>query len=215
MYNIPYFKASNQEEVLQFMRAHPFIILCGAGSDGSPVATHVPVLFEDREDRLFLLAHVMRKQAHTETFLHNDHVLAIFYGPSTYVSASWYENKTVASTWNYQAVHVKGKLNFLDENGLLKVLTKLTAHYENNPHSPSLVEKMDKEYVKKMMQAIIAFEIEVLEIEHVFKLSQNRDATSYENIVRSLENKGGESAEIASEMKQKGSVVFGADRGKP
>ncbi len=215
MYNIPYFKASNKDEVLQFMRAHPFIILCGAAADGSPVATHVPVLFEERGDRLFLLAHVMRKQAHTEAFQENNHVLAIFYGPSTYVSASWYENKSVASTWNYQAVHVKGQLNFLDENGLFQVLSKLTTHFEHDPHSPALVEKMDKEYVKKMMQAIIAFEIEVLEIEHVFKLSQNRDAASYDNIVRELETKGGESASIASEMKQKGSAVFGPGRGNP
>ena len=97
----------------------------------------------------------------------------------------------------------------------MQVLSKLTAQFENNPHSPSLVEKMDKDYVSKMMQAIIAFEIEVLEIEHVFKLSQNRDAASYENIIRALEDKGGESTEIASKMKQKGSAIYGADRGKP
>ena len=81
MYNIPYFKASNHEEVLQFMQAHPFIILCGASADGTPVATHVPVLFEEREDRLFLLAHVMKKQGHTEAFFENNQVLAIFMVP--------------------------------------------------------------------------------------------------------------------------------------
>lgn len=28
MYNIPYFKANDDAEVLAFMKAHPFIILC-------------------------------------------------------------------------------------------------------------------------------------------------------------------------------------------
>src|SRR6516225_2313387 len=98
MYDISYFKASGDEQVFEFMRAHPFIILCGADNNKMPVATHIPVLIEKREDKYFLLAHVMKKQAHTESFRQNNQVLAIFYGPSTYVSASWYENKKVAST---------------------------------------------------------------------------------------------------------------------
>jgi transcriptional regulator len=202
MYNVPYFKASEQKDVTEFMRQHSFVILCGVDSSGKPVATHVPVLMEEREDKLFLLAHVMKKQAHTEAFLQNNKVLAIFYGPHTYVSASWYENKQVASTWNYQAVHAQGTLRFLNKDGLLKIITSLTEHFENNPHSPSLVQKMDPAYIEKSMQAIIAFEIEVQSIEHVFKLSQNREAESYHNIVKHLKEGDHESKAIADEMKQ-------------
>src|SRR5450432_3395862 len=126
MYNIPYFKASGEKEVIDFMHHHPFIILCGIDENNKPVATHVPVLFEERDDKLFLLAHVMRKQEHTNAFANNQNVLAIFYGPHTYVSASWYENKISASTWNYQAVHASGILKFLSGEKLLEVLTKLT-----------------------------------------------------------------------------------------
>jgi transcriptional regulator len=208
MYDTPYFKASEQKEVTEFMRQHPFIILCGIDPAGKPVATHIPVLFEEREDKLFLLAHVMKKQGHTEAFLQNNKVLAIFYGPHTYVSASWYENKQVASTWNYQAVHAQGILRFLDKDGLLKVITSLTEQFENNPHSPSLVQKMDPAYVAKMMQAIIAFEIEVEAVEHVFKLSQNRDAASYHNIIQHLEEGKEEAKAIAGEMKQQQPNLF-------
>jgi transcriptional regulator len=204
MYNIPYFKAKDDKEVMHFMRQNPFIILCGVDINSNPVATHVPVLFEERGDKLFLLAHVMRKQLHTEAFQKHSNVLAIFYGPHTYVSASWYENKTTPSTWNYQAVHAHGILKFLDEEGLLNILTKLTEHFENNPHSPSLVQKMDKNSVEKQMKAIIAFEIEITHIEHVFKLSQNRDEKSYHNIIDHLEQQDDQAQSIARTMAERG-----------
>jgi len=211
MYNIPYFKASDQKEVIAFMHDHPFIILCGADNSGQPVASHIPVLFEERENKLFLRAHVMKKQDHTNAFHENQHVLAIFYGPHTYVSASWYENKHTASTWNYQAVHAKGILHFLGEDDLREVLTSLTEKFENNPHSPALVQKMDDEYVRKMMQAIIAFEIEIISVEHVFKLSQNRDEKSYHNIIQQLDERDAEGKYIAEEMKERHGGLFGGE----
>jgi len=208
MYNIPYFKAENYKEVISFMQAHPFIILCGCDKQGQPVATHIPVLIEEREDKTFLQAHVMRKQKHTVTFEENPNVLAIFSGAHTYVSASWYENKTVASTWNYQAVHAKGILHWKDETFLKALLTKLTENFEADPGSPSLVSKMDTNYVRDMMKAITAFEIEITALEHVFKLSQNRDEKSYENIIGHLKDGDAEAKTIAETMKENKSNVF-------
>ncbi|WP_425289701.1 FMN-binding negative transcriptional regulator, partial [Shewanella algae] len=54
MYNIPCFKANEDAEVLAFMKAHPFIILCGVDESGSPIATHIPVLFAEKEGKLWL-----------------------------------------------------------------------------------------------------------------------------------------------------------------
>jgi len=190
------------------MHQHPFIILCGADKNNQPVATHLPVLIEERDDKLFLLAHAMRKQEHTNAFANNQNVLAIFYGPHTYVSASWYENKQSASTWNYQAVHASGILKLLNEEKLHDVLTRLTEKFEDNPHSPSLVQKMDKAYVDKMMQAIIAFEIEIVSMQHVFKLSQNRDEKSYENIIQHLNVRDADAKAIAEEMKDNAANIF-------
>lgn len=208
MYNVPHFKASDKKEVIDFMYAHPFIILCGVDANNSPVATHVPCLIEERDDKIFLHAHVMRKQQHTNAFAENPNVLAIFYGAHTYVSASWYENKQNASTWNYQAVHAKGILKFLGEEDLRFVLTKLTEKFESNPHSPSLVQKMDEDYVRSMMKAIIAFEIEITDIQHIFKLSQNRDEKSYENIIAHLGAQDQDAQTIAQTMQQRKEKVF-------
>ncbi|HTB23879.1 MAG TPA: FMN-binding negative transcriptional regulator [Puia sp.] len=202
MYDIPYFKAGHPDEVIAYMRAHPFALICGADESGKPVATQIPFLFEQRGDKLFLQGHFMKKQDHTNAFLKNPNVLVVFSGAHTYVSASWYENKQIASTWNYQAVHAAGTIRFQDAAFLLQLLTRLTETYER-PGSPSLVQHMDPAYVEKMMQAIVAFEIEVLSIRNVFKLSQNRDKQSQENIISQLSNEGADAREIARVMKEK------------
>jgi transcriptional regulator len=87
----------------------------------------------------------------------------------------------------------------MDEEALRQILTKLTEHFEGNPHSPSLVDGMPADYVKDMMKAIVAFEIEITSLEHVFKLSQNRDEKTYESIVDELA-KGTEDAKAISQL---------------
>ena len=190
------------------MHAHPFITLCGCDENNNPVATHIPVLIEEKEDKIFLHAHVMRNQKHTRAFEHNQNVLAIFSGAHTYVSASWYEEKNVASTWNYQAIHAKGILHWMNADFLRSVLTRLTEKFEKDPHSAALVQKMDDAYVKNMMKAIVAFEIEITGIEHVFKLSQNRDEKSYENIIQQLQQRDEDAKTIAVTMKERKYKVF-------
>lgn len=209
MYNLPYFKEKDAAVVKQFMRQHPFITLCGADAAGEPIATHIPVLIEERDDRLFLRGHIMRNTDHHKAFMENSQVLAIFAGPHTYVSASWYSNPQQGSTWNYMTVHAKGTVEFLDETALLKLLHDLTAHFENNEDSPALFSHIPDDYIQRMTKAIVAIEISVLEIDHVFKLSQNRDEPSYHNIIEKLQQNDESARQIASEMLQRKTQLFG------
>jgi transcriptional regulator len=201
MYNISYFKAKEHKQIVDFMQCHPFAVLTGC-INNKPVATHVPLLIKEREDKLFLQGHIMRKTDHHRAFENNPNILVIFTGPHTYVSASWYTHKQEASTWNYLTVHAKGTLTFQNKSFLLDVLKETTAHFEDNAASPSLFEHLPEEYVEKLSEAIIAFEIEISEIDHVFKLSQNKDEESYNSIIENL-SKGEEDAKrVATLMKQ-------------
>jgi transcriptional regulator len=205
MYDIPYFKADHPEDVLAFMKAHPFVLVCGVDDKGNPVATQIPILLEQRGDQLFLQGHFMKKQDHTNAFFKNPNSLVVFSGAHSYVSASWYENKKIASTWNYQSVQVTGRIEFRDSEFLYQLLTRLTETFEA-PGSPSLVQGMDPAYVQQMMQAIVAFELEVLTVRHVFKLSQNRDRQSHSNIISKLREQGGDASEIALAMGRKNNI---------
>lgn len=208
MYNLPYYKEKDAAIVLQFIKEHPFAMLCGCDANNKPVATQVPVFIDEREGRLFLSGHIMKNTDHHKAFLQNNQVLAIFTGAHTYVSASWYTNKQQGSTWNYQSVHAKGRLSFLDEEALLEVLRRTTNYFENNPHSGANFEDLPREYIDKMAKAIVAFEIEVLHIDHVFKLSQDRDEKSYDTIVDHLKQQHPDAQKIAATMEHRKSKVF-------
>ncbi len=208
MYNLPHFKATNETEVLTFMKQHPFAMLIG-NAENKAVATQIPLLFEERNGKLFLLGHMMRKQDHQLTFEKNQDVLVVFTGPHTYVSATWYKDPHQASTWNYSSVHARGMISFLDQQGLENALRKLTMHYENhNPHSSTVFDNLPVDYRSNLMKAIVAFEIEVISVEHVFKLSQNRDEESYENIVDELKKQGSDAETIANLMEERKDKVF-------
>lgn len=208
MYNLPYFKEQDSATILKFIKENPFAFLCGCDAANKPVATQVPVFIDEKEGKLFLSGHIMRNTDHHKAFLQNSNVLAVFTGAHTYVSASWYSNKQQASTWNYMSVHAKGTLTFLDEQALLDVLKRTTNHFENNPLSGSNFEDLQEEYVQRLVTAIIAFEVEVYQIDNVFKLSQNRDEKSYHNIIGKLEDQGADAIEIAGEMKRRSSQLF-------
>lgn len=203
MYNLPYFKEDNPEVVMDFISKHPFAFLAGSDINNHPVASQVPVFLDRQNDKLFLSGHIMKNTDHHKAFVHNPNVLAIFSSPHTYVSASWYSDKKQGSTWNYISVHARGTIRFLDEAALIEVLRRTTRHFENNPNSGANFEDLSPEYVQKMSKAIVAFEIEVSSIKNVFKLSQNRDKESYQNIIQKLESQDAGGKFIAEEMRKR------------
>ena len=208
MYSLPYFKEQDPQVVTQFMRENPFAMLIGCAGD-KPVATQVPFLIEQRGDKLFLMGHIMRQTDHHKALESNPEVLAVFTSPHIYVSATWYENPSQGSTWNYISVHVRGTLRFVDNDGLIDIMRRLTLHFENNnPQSATIYDNLPDEYTSRLIKAIIGFEIEVQHIDNVFKLSQNRDEKSFHTIIDKLEQQGHNGQYIANEMRQRAAQLF-------
>lgn len=210
MYDLPYFKESDKESVLEFMQQHPFIFLTGVDKNNKPVATQIPVFLDEKDGKLFLTGHIMKNTDHHNAFLHNPNVLAVFTGPHTYVSATWYDDPHQASTWNYMSVHAKGTIRFGDADDLVAILKRLTLFYENNnAASTTVFDNLPSEYTGRLMKAIVAFEIEITSIDNVFKLSQNRNEKSYQNIIEKLKTQGSDGDFIAEEMKKRQQQLFG------
>lgn len=209
MYNLPFFKEDDPHVVRQFMREHPFVFLSGVDEENKPVATQVPVFIDEKDGKLFLTGHIMRNNDHHKAFEKNPNVLAVFTSPHVYVSATWYDNPHQASTWNYMSVHAKGKIRFGDHGDLVAVLKRLTLHYEsNNTSSTTIFDNLSSSYKEPLMKAIVAFEVEVSSIDNVFKLSQNRDEKSFNNIIQKLEEQGSNGRFIAKEMRKRQQQLF-------
>lgn len=209
MYDLPYYKEKDPQVINEFIDQHPFAFISGCDADNKPVATQIPVFIEEHEGRKILRGHIMKGMDHHIAFLHNPNVLVVFTGHHTYVSATWYSTPNIPSTWNYMSVHAKGIIRFLDDDALISVLRKTTLHFENyNQESSTYLDNIPAEMVQRLMKQIVAFEIEVLDINHVFKLSQDRDQQSHHNIKQKLNEQGEDGKVIAAEMEKRTDELF-------
>ena len=200
MYKLSYFTENNHEAVIAFMKQHSFAVITAIGEQ-YPVATQVPLFIDmNEEGKIVLSGHIMRKTDHHKAFEKNEHVLVLFTGPHTYISASWYSNPQSASTWNYMTVQAKGKITLLDEAATYQAIKNITNHYEGQ-ETAAAFNKMDNEYIAAMLKAIVAFSIEVDTLENVFKLSQNKDEQNKKQIINALQRRQDENSKmIAEEM---------------
>ena len=212
MYNLPYHKEKDEEVIKEFIAKYPFAFLAGSDAENKPVATQVPVFIEEKDGKKILRGHFMKNTDHHKAFLHNNNVLVVFTGNHTYVSATWYSNPYQASTWNYMSVHAKGIIRLLDDAALIDVLRMTSLHFENyNQQSTTVFDNLPPAYTQRLMKAIVAFEIEVKELDTVFKLSQDRDAESYETIKARLKEQGEDGKVIAAEMEKRTKSLFPGD----
>jgi len=199
MYKVPYFEEKDAAKVLAFMQAHSFITLIGY--DGVyPAATQIPVHVYQDEHGTRLVGHIMKKTDHYLAYAKNENVLALFTGAHAYVSASVYENPAVASTWNYSSVQAKGKIRLMNRDETREVIKQLTNSYEDPAKSPAAFHKMDDAYIEKNLKAISGFEIQVEEINSVFKLSQNHSAVNQAKIIEHLSESNDQNAIVVAEQ---------------
>ena len=187
------------------MKEHAFAVVTGFGEQ-FPVASHLPLHFEQRSGKVFLSGHLMKNTDHHKAFEKNERVLVIFNGPHCFVSAAWYDNPLEGSTWNYMAVHAKGRIRFTDEAGTYRAIKSITDKYVGTG-TPASFDKLPEEYITRLMKAIVGFEIEVEHYENVFKLSQNHHASDQKSIIDHLKQSGDTGAmAIAIEMEKRMAV---------
>ncbi|MBF7090545.1 FMN-binding negative transcriptional regulator [Flavobacterium sp. ALJ2] len=193
------FKNEDPEAIRSFLKENSFGILINQ-TNGKLWATHIPLEIETREDgKEVLCGHISKLNPQGEGFIQNDEILAVFSGAHSYISSSWYDHENVP-TWNYSAVHIYGRIKIIDHEAAIESLRKLVNKYEANSEKPIRIEDLSE---KTMRQAhgIIAFEIEIDEIQATKKMSQNRDDVNYKNIIIALEKtENPQSIVVAKEM---------------
>jgi transcriptional regulator len=210
MYDYPQYKEKDRNKVIEFMKQHPFATIIGVNSEGRTELTQVPVLVDNIGDEIIITGHIAKKTTHHKAFTDNGQVLVLFTSPHTYVSGAWYTgNPHQGSTWNYISIHARGKMEFGSEDELVGLLKRLSLHFENGDKSSSTVyDNLPADYKERLIKAIVCFRVKVTEIENVFKLSQNRDEKSYDNIINVLEKRDAGAQYIAEKMKERKSSIF-------
>jgi transcriptional regulator len=201
MYIHKFYREENREKILEFLRQNDFATLVAYDGE-KPVAGHLLMEVMEEGEKLFVNGHMSKANYLWKMLDKRSEVLVIFLGPHTYISPSWYNHVNVP-TWNYQSVHVYGKPQIIkDKSASYGILKRLMDRYE--PTGPSTMDALPPDFVEKEMKGIVAFQIEVMKIEASYKLSQNRDDESYQNIVTQLEKRTDDlSHGVAAAMRQK------------
>lgn len=192
------YKNENIEEVKDFLNQNSFGILISQ-VDGKIAGTHIPMQLDtDKNGENVLVGHIAKANPQSKYLKGEEEILAIFNGPHSYISSSWYQ-KEDAPTWNYIAVHVYGKVKIIEGDELLESLKKLVDKYEKNSENPISVESMSSTTLKQV-NGIVGFSIKIHEMQAAYKLSQNREI-DYHSITNELKKKGdSNSMGIVNEM---------------
>ena len=201
MYTASHYKNENLDEVREFLKQNSFGILINQ-TDGRPWATHIPLELDlDNEGKDILVGHISKANPQWKSFKGNEEVLAIFNGPHSYISSSWYKEEEVP-TWNYIAVHVYGKIQILNDEAVLDSLHKLVDKYEKASTNPVSIHNLSHKTMRQI-KGIVGFQISISDIQATYKLSQTRPE-DHPKIIEELEktNNPG-SQEIANIIKQK------------
>jgi transcriptional regulator len=172
------------------IRAHPWATMFSATSDG-PVASHYPFLLEEDTDGIVLVSHVGRpdEQLHG---LGSGPLLVVFYGPSGYVSPSWYGISPAVPTWNFATVHATGVPEILTDDENLAVLERLVDHFEDPLPEPYRMrrDELNAEYAERIVHGTVGFRLRVTSWVGKDKMSQDKPAEVIDRIIAQLESPG-------------------------
>ena len=94
-------------------------------------------------------------------------------GPHAYMSPKVYPDLTRVPTWSYLAVHAKVEATLVDEaQAKDRLLKQLIADHE--PPYAAQWRGLAEDYQSKMLNAIVAFELRITELQCKLKLNQHR-----------------------------------------
>jgi transcriptional regulator len=197
MYIPAHFLIQNPQDLHTILRDHPLGALVTSGPDGLD-ANHIPFEFDPNQGPHGLLtAHVARANPVWQQCQQGADVLVIFRGNESYISPNWYPSKhethRQVPTWNYEVVHVHGRLTVMDEEKFVRrVVARLTREHEASEPRPWKMGDSPPEYIAQMLKAVVGIQVEIQRIEGKAKLSQNREVRDRLNAADTLLAKGAE-----------------------
>lgn len=191
MYNPRAFAESDPATLHRLIERSPLATLVSQGEHGLQ-ASHLPLLLVADEGPFgTLYGHFARANGQWRDLAAGAEALVIFQAGEAYVSPGYYPSKAehgkVVPTWNYQAVHARGRVEVFDQRErLLELVGRLSAHHEQGRARPWAVSDAPAAYIDSMLRAIVGFALPIERLEGKRKLSQNRDAADFAGVREGL-----------------------------
>ncbi len=204
MYTRAHFAETDLGKLHDAIQAYSFATLVSQHA-GELTASHLPLLLKRDAEGEYgtLLGHMAKANPQWQQAAGQD-VLAIFSGPHAYISPTWYEEEKTVPTWNYVAVHAYGRLEIIENSReKLDILRQTVQVYERNMPAPWPMPEPD-EFVSRLADQIVAFQIPLRRLEGKWKLNQNHSLARRQRVIAALNSRSEEaSREIAGLMEER------------
>ena len=203
MYVQKLFEETRLEVLHELIEAYPLGALVTSVS-GQVDADLLPIdLVRDHAPYGMLRGHVSRSNPLWKRAESDGEAMVIFQGPNAYISPRWYVNGSKsgrnAPSWNYVTVHAYGTLRIVEKPAWLSAhLQALTGQQERRRIDPWTLADASLEFVNRMLEGIVGFEITVTRLIGKWFLSQQRTQADKESVALALSEQGaGGSVDIA------------------
>jgi transcriptional regulator len=174
---------NDRAEIVGFMKRFSFATII-TSNDNIPTATHLPFLVRIESDKVILTSHFAKANEQWKS-IKNNTVLVIFNEPHAYISPKLYDKELNVPTWNYLAVHAYGKGTIiLETDKVMQVLNATVINYEQGYQEQW--QGLPENYKLNLSKGIVAFEIEVFDLQAKKKISQNKTEAEKHRIIDSL-----------------------------
>ena len=197
------FRKATDELNINFARERSFGTLA-INADNGPLLSHIPFLLS--KDGKNLEAHLVRSNPILKCLDSEVNAVIAVSGGDTYISTDWYELDNQVPTWNYVAVHIRGRLKRLPQDRLPGILERLSGQFETRllPKPVWKMAKLEQETLEKMQRMIVPISMEVTSIDGTWKLAQNKPEEARLAAARQVDTGGigREVSEIASLMRK-------------
>ncbi len=195
MYIPKQFEEPRVEVMHELVRAYPLATLVTHSSSGLN-ANHIPLhLSESPTPHGTVRGHIARANPLFGEIAGGIEALAIFHGPDSYITPSWYATKKetgkVVPTWNYAVVHAYGVLRVVDNASWLRAqLDALTDQNEASFPEPWAVSDAPADHIETIMAAIVGVEMVITKMFGKWKVSQNQPTQNQVGVISGLKASG-------------------------
>lgn len=174
MFVRPCWKPWDVEAAYELMNTDPWALLVQNGDEG-PHATNLPLYLDrSRGPHGTLVGHIAAANAHARVLGEaRGPALAIFEGPQSFVTASWYPNRDMPGTYYYTAVHCTGRIRLQTTVEVEAALGELNGRMEGRVPNGWKMDEVPHSEITRRLPAIVGFELEIESLEAKFKLGQD------------------------------------------
>ncbi len=194
------FAWTDHEELLAAIERHSFGLLITQNAAG-PMVSHLPMLVERPAaagQPPALVGHWSdaNPQAREAT---GQSALAVFSGPHSYISPTWYGAQPAVPTWNYLAVHARGTLEVIPPGAkLTDLIERMVAQYEAIQEVPWQFDAA-LPWASGLLRRIVGFRLSISELSGTAKLGQNKPPEQRRRAIEMLRTQPSENSQAIAE----------------